>query len=301
MSKQLETYFTLNRLSKSGLSTAADRPYDYYLNYLDPNRIPLDTKALRFGQLSHTMLFELQELCNRYLIVDEDAQLASIGGAKPRATTAYKEWISLVNDSADKDNKTLVFQSHYDKIKAMIQMLERSPIAVALISNGKAEHTVLWECEFTGLEMKAKLDMLHLEFDSLGIPELEHLHGKTVIVDYKTMRSIKTKDIRKDFYAYRYDWQHAIYIDGVSKSMGIDRNDIHFVFIVQEKDEPYLFDFIELSYEQYMTAQGEYARTAQELAPMIEAYTKFGVDPMIAFKAIPNSLTSNVDLPSWNR
>jgi len=301
MSKQLETYFTLKRLSKSGLSTAADRPYDYYLNYLDPNREPLDTKALRFGSLAHAMLFEPQEVYNRYLIADEEAELAAIGGAKPRATTAYKEWISLVNDSADKDNKTLVFQSHYDQIKAMIQMLEKSPIATALVSNGKPEHTVLWECEFTGLEMKAKLDMLHLEFDSLDIPELEHLHGKTVIVDYKTSKSIRPKDIRKDFYGYRYDWQHAVYIDGVSKSMGIDRNDIHFIFITQEKDAPYLFDFIELSYEQYWTAQGEYVRTAQELAPMIKSYTKHGVDPMIAFKAIPNSLTSNVDLPTWNR
>lgn len=301
MSKQLETYFTLKRLSKSGLSTAADRPYDYYLNYLDPNREPLDTKALRFGSLAHTMLFEPQEVNNRYLIVDEETLLLEIGGAKPRATTKYKDAIELAQSTADQLDNVMVFQSHYDKIKAMIQMLERSPIAVALISNGKAEHTVLWECEFTGLEMKAKLDMLHLEFDSLGIPELEHLQGKTVIVDYKTMRSIKSKDIQKDFYGYRYDWQHAVYIDGVSKSMGIDRNDIHFIFIVQEKDAPYLFDFIELSYEQYMTAQGEYVRTAQELAPMIEAYTKFGIDPMIAFKAIPNSLTSDVDLPSWNR
>ncbi len=114
------------------------------------------------------------------------------------------------------------------------------PLATALLSNGKPEQSIFWADEQTGVELRARLDWL---------PDARE--GKRMIVpDYKTADSAHEDAFARSAATYRYDLQIAFYTAAI-RAAGLDE-DPAFVFIVQEKEPPYLVNVCELD----ATAEG---------------------------------------------
>lgn len=76
-------------LSFSSLKCFKESPATF-IEYKLAKREPTD--AMLFGSMLHCLVLEPQDFEKRYLCLDDQDICNSIGGAKPRATKAYKEW-----------------------------------------------------------------------------------------------------------------------------------------------------------------------------------------------------------------
>lgn len=77
------------RLSYSALSAFKESPAKF-VEYKMRKKVTTD--AMVFGSMVHCLILEPQDFDNRYFTFDDSAKCQEIGGDKPRATKAYKEW-----------------------------------------------------------------------------------------------------------------------------------------------------------------------------------------------------------------
>jgi len=77
------------KLSYSALSAFKESPASFVEYKLRQRET---TPAMAFGSMVHCLILEQQDFDNRYFTFDDAAKCQAIGGDKPRATKAYKEW-----------------------------------------------------------------------------------------------------------------------------------------------------------------------------------------------------------------
>lgn len=116
-------------------------------------------------------------------------------------------------------------------VEAMAEALAAHPIAGKVFRNGRPEQTLVWRDERTGIMCRALLDWL---------PD----RGRAW-PDYKTALSAYPDDFRRPADNYGYAQQAAHYLAG-ARALGLAGDDAAFVFVVQEKEPPYLVSVIEL-------------------------------------------------------
>lgn len=291
--EQKETFYDYHadntRIGKSGLDLINKSPLKYYFERIWEGRTPLDTKALRLGKFYHANLFEPERLDLDFFILKERAVMAKIGGAKPRATNAYKEW--LAEQVEECGIRTMVSEEYADLAQPMKDALLRNPSIAYLINlPGECEKTVLWEKN--GVKLKSKYDKIIRNFHS-ELPELEELNGYDVIIDYKTCEDAG-KGALKSIWKYRYDVQNAMYVDAHG-------GDVKFIFIFQEKTFPYLAKMYQLNEEDIEKAREIYLN---DLAKYDACMKKFEAtqDVFASFEGFENDKEIEVVfLPSWER
>lgn len=175
-------------------------------------------------------------------------------------TKAAKE----ARDEAMADFKTPILVADWLTVQAMAAALREHPVAVALLDparGGRPEQTLVWK-HHLGPMARARADWF---------PNIEH--GRVILTDYKTARSAEPRDFGRAAAAYGYHQQVAWYLDGVRATCGV--TDPAFVFIVQEKDPPYLVNVIELDEVALKIGQ---ARNEAAVGTFIEC-TRTGVWP----------------------
>ncbi len=278
------------RIGKSGLDLINKSPLKFYFERIWEGRTPLDTKALRLGKYYHAYLFEPERLDLDFYILKERAKLAQIGGAKPRATTAYKEW--LANEIEECGIKTMVPEEYSDLAQPMKDALLRNPSIAALLNHsGECEKAILWECN--GVKMKSKLDKYIAEFGS-NLPELDELDGYEVIIDYKTTEDATDSGFAKSAYKYFYDKQNAMYVDATG-------GNAKFIFIVQEKSFPYLAKIHQLSEEDIDRGREIYQADVEKYKTCMEKFATTQ-DVFASFEGYENDKEINtVFLPNYPR
>ncbi len=137
-------------------------------------------------------------------------------------------------DQARAEGLTPLLRKDYDRVHAMASALVCHPLATALLSNGKPEQSIFWMDEQTGVDLRARLDWLP-----------DACEGKRMIAaDYKTAESANPDDFSRSAARFGYDLQSSWYRAAV-RATGLDE-DPAFVFIVQEKEPPYLVSVVEL-------------------------------------------------------
>jgi len=77
------------RLSFSALSAFKESPAKF-VEYKMRQKVTTD--AMIFGSVTHCLILEPEDFDNRYFTFDDTEKCQAIGGEKPRATKAYKEW-----------------------------------------------------------------------------------------------------------------------------------------------------------------------------------------------------------------
>ena len=87
-----------------------------------------ESDALTFGSLYDDLLFSSSEdVESKYIVLDDAQILEEIGGASPRSTKKYKEWLAELSDS--NVGKKIVKAEDYDMAIDMINRLQDCGIA----------------------------------------------------------------------------------------------------------------------------------------------------------------------------
>lgn len=225
------------------------------------------TAALLFGQVAHKLLLEPEDFDTDFVVAP----------AVDRRTKAGKEiWEAFLAESFD---RTVVSADVYEQAKAMTEVAKQNPLVASLLE-GHHEEPFFWTDPDTGVDCKVRLDSWYR--DANGVP---------VIIDYKTTTDASYKAFSKDVVSYGYYFQSAMYSEGLIQNnlcprlikgkpkkrwkkdeetgkrkyyteypetivMGGTEGEVmhpRFIFIVQEKSEPYMINVFEMDMD-YLTA-----------------------------------------------
>jgi len=201
-------YFKVKALSSSGLKMLKRSPEKFKYHQDNPTQ---PTPAMEFGTAAHMFILEPEEFFNHYAVCEDDVDRRSA------------KWKLFVADNPDKIHLKV---SEYEQLKAMSEALKRQPLAsIALDHKGEIEVEKYWKDD--GVDFKCKLDK--------WIPHLN------MIVDYKTAKDASQAGFIKSAYSLGYHIQCAQYQAAYEKE-GIKPA---FLFIVQEKEAPYLTEVFE--------------------------------------------------------
>lgn len=103
-------------------------------------------------------------------------------------------------------------------------------------STGMSEVVVVWMDTDTGLWLRAKFDRVLIGAD-----------GSVTIIDYKSAKNSSPAAFARAMWEYGYYTQDAFYSTG-AEVLGLG-DPVRFLFVVQEKDPPYLCTVVELDEE----------------------------------------------------
>lgn len=131
-------------------------------------------------------------------------------------------------DAAYAEGKVPILVADNLVIDAMAASLEAHPVAPLLFATGKAEQSIFWTDEQTGVQCRARLDWL---------PEKQN--GRRIIIpDLKTAVSAEPGEFSRAAARFHYAMQDDQYREAV-RAAGLDP-DPAFVFVVIEKEPPYV-------------------------------------------------------------
>lgn len=178
---------------------------------------PAPTPSLLFGQVFHKMLLEPDAFNDEFVIAPE---------ANRRTKDGKQMWEAFV---ANHENQTIIPVEMYEQAKEMCEAVKREPLAVKLL-NGAAEVPFFWTDEMTGEDCKCRVDVLNTEY------------RQPIIVDVKTTADASTESFIRSAINYGYDFQAAMYSEGVEKNIG---KKAMFVFIAVEKEPPFSVNILQ--------------------------------------------------------
>lgn len=212
-----EEYLKLPGLRASEIKELWRSPAHYKEYHDNP---PEQTAAMKFGEAVHAAIIEPQRFLQEYTAIDDAEIVAQIGGAKPRATTRYKEW--RADFILDNLGKEILDLADFNKVVEIAQVAGKHPIVEALLNEpGQAEMVLQWKHHSTGTKMKARLDWVT---DS----------GR--IIDFKTTEDARENEFSRAMWKYAYHLQAAVYQEAVEEIIG---QSFPFTFVVIEKTAPY--------------------------------------------------------------
>lgn len=142
-----------------------------------------------------------------------------------------------IRDQARAAGAIPLLAADHTTAQAMAAAVHAHPFAAALLHpdrGGIPERSVMWTDARTGVACRARFDLL---------PPVPVDGRRLVAVDYKTAVDASPRAFGRVAASYDYPMQHAWYVDGLRALFGVDAA---FLFIVQEKDPPYLVNVVEL-------------------------------------------------------
>jgi hypothetical protein len=141
-------------------------------------------------------------------------------------------------DSAYTAGKVPLLAADHQRVQAMAAALKRHRLAAALLdpATGVAEQSAFWADPETGVWRRARFDFLR-----------NRATGPTLIVDYKTAESADPEQFRRSAAKFGYHMQDPWYVDAAT-GLGL-ADDPEFLFVVQEKNPPYLVSVVRLDQE----------------------------------------------------
>ena len=198
-----------SHLSYSSLKYALGdmRLWEMYMR----GQLKKESQALTFGSLYDMMLFEPDNVANRFYCLDDTDIVNSIGGRNPRNTKKYREWKAEALQTTENADKELVSTEEWKTAEEMIERLKVSGLYDKRFAGGK--YQVEFNVDLDGIPLKGFLDCLQDD----------------CIIDSKSSRGVNK--FKWDVSGWSYDIQAYIY------TKVFDIKD--FYWVVQEKTFPY--------------------------------------------------------------
>ena len=181
------------------------------------------TPAMVFGTVVHKLFLEPTSFCDEFAVAPIVDRRTKDGKA------IYAEFLASVGD------KTVISADDMATATEMVRVLNRTPFVKALLDGAATETLVTWADEPTGEACKIRCDALKLMRD-----------GTPLIVDYKTTNDASTDAFCRKALSLGYDFQAGMYCQGLETHYGVPAK---FVFIAQEKVEPYAVNILEADEE----------------------------------------------------
>jgi hypothetical protein len=215
-----DQYFSIECASNSGLKHIARSP----LHFITILRTPVEpTPAMIIGSATHTAVLEPHLFDAQYVVLPDERpkrpSSVQLNAKKPSTETLYAiDWWKSFN--AANAGRQVLDAADHDQVRRMADAVRAHPVAADILSAGKAEQSVFWLDEETGVQCKARVDWLRGAYPA----------------DLKTTDSAAPDDFVRSVVRYRYMCQSAMYLDGLA-AVGERVDD--FPFIVVEKQPPY--------------------------------------------------------------
>lgn len=201
-------------LSASGAKLLMEAPakFDYRQHAGEEHRATFD-----FGKAAHALV---------------------LGIGAPVVVLDFDDWRTKAAQAAKVEaheaGSVPILAKDHARVVAMADAIRSNPIAVKLLDpeRGRPEQTLIWHDR---VWRRARVDFL---------PDLDSA-DRLIVTDYKTAADASSAGFSKSAASYGYHMQDAWYGAGVRAVSG--RDDVAFVFVVQEKDPPYLVNVVELT------------------------------------------------------
>jgi hypothetical protein len=213
-----DEYRAIDAINASGLKLLERSPAHFQQARLEPHA---PTAAQALGTLTHLAILEWDRYQALVRVAPDVDRRTKLGKETAAAFEAECAEIGAIVATAEQDQKA----------RAMRDRVMDQPFARALLADGAAEVTLLWQDPETGLDCKARLDWL--------------CGGHEVIADIKTCSSASEWDFRQAARRYDYAIQSVHYSEGAMHSGLGERQ---FILIAIESDPPHgvqLFTFDE--------------------------------------------------------
>lgn len=194
--KEIEQIYNKEKhLSFSSLKAFLQSPKHFFRYKTDAEP---DTKAMKEGTMFHMAILEPDKFKEKYWILDDSEKCAEIGGAKPRATKAYKEWF---NEQIEKNTgRELISKEDYDLYLSMGDYLYKCS-ATSWIMNGLVHKEKGFKFEHNNFSITGKIDG----------------EGNDYCMDLKKVADASFKKVKWTIQDMRYDMQGAIYSYAAAK------------------------------------------------------------------------------------
>lgn len=199
-------------VSSSSLKLVLKSPLSFKNHFIDGVRTE-PTKAMVFGTLVHTAVLEGMDFLRNYFIVPDFGDLRS---SKNRAKR--DEWTASLPFGAQ-----VVTEQEMRDIEGMLNAVLRHKDAMRLLKDGVTEVSGYYADPVTGIKCRIRPDFLG---ENLG-----------VLADLKTTVSCTLDDFSRAIWSYRYDFQMAMYAEGIRVITG--QKIKYPAFIAVEKTPPY--------------------------------------------------------------
>ena len=173
----------------------------------------LDTPALRFGALVHTLILEPEKYQENFVVFNPDDRPEKDKGMTSKLNRAWKV---KLEDECSSGRKYLMTMDQYNLAIKLRNKLFACKEVKAILDNCKTEVPKCWVDFNTMTKCKGKADIVVDDGDML--------------VDIKTTGK-DVSDFKKSAYRYGYNRQAAFYLDGFNAK--------EFVFIVIETNAPH--------------------------------------------------------------
>ena len=199
-------------ISKSDLFKISISPLHFKF-FLEAEEKP-DTPALIFGRAAHKYILEKTDFYNEFAVAPTADRRTKEGKA------AYAEFCE------QNAGKEIISADDLEIIQAMDKAIDANKIAKSILrrKSNKYEQSYFWTDSMTGEKCKCRPDCL------------SKIKGKNYIVDYKTTDSCEDGHFEKACRKYGYKLQAGMYHEGMLNNTF---DDYGFIFIAQEKTEPY--------------------------------------------------------------
>ena len=179
-----EEYFAMDALDQSQLKAFLKNPKEWAYDRLLGDHAP--TEAMRFGTAFHAYLLGTSEV----VCLDEGQSFQS---------KANREW----REEQELAGNIVVSYNNMQLLKRMKDnLIESRPDMYELMEDGVKEQCIVWTDDATGLELKAKPDLIPTGVDYL--------------VDLKTATSANSRDFHRHVIDYGYHIQASFYRQAVA-------------------------------------------------------------------------------------
>lgn len=249
-------YHADDSLSASGAKLLL--PPSVPAKYRQARETPVHKPVFDFGKLCHTLV---------------------LGEGAPIEVCNFDDWRTKpardIRDKSRANGLIPVLASEYDQAKKMTLAVRAHPVAGPLLTGGQAEISLLVTDPDTGVRLRARPDYM------------TQRDGRLTIADYKTAADANPDTFGKTAFNWGYHIQFAWYVH-VARLLELDDNPA-FVFVVQEKTQPFLVSVCELDADAFLLGY----RQMRQAIHIYRECTEAGVWPGYSAEINP------VSLPRW--
>lgn len=194
-----------NVISKTGLDKIRKSPAHFKEWTKNP---PEPTPAMVIGQRCHTAILESHDFLRNLVLQPE---------INKRTKAGKEEWEAFQKAN---EGKIIVKKDEFDQIQGIVNAVYSHPIASEILRDGKAEQSIIWEDEETGIACRCRPD---------------YLRNDDVFVDVKTTVDASFREFQRSVAKFRYHVQSAFYMDGINQHRDVK----NFILIAVEKTPPF--------------------------------------------------------------
>ncbi|MDD2743932.1 MAG: PD-(D/E)XK nuclease-like domain-containing protein [Rhodocyclaceae bacterium] len=219
-------------VSSSGLKKMLISPL-HFQDYLTSKHT--ETPALRVGTAIHAALLEPEVFKDTYVVAPMVDRRTKAG------KVLWEEFMAGVN------GKSVVTEAELSMIGNIADQVKKHRMANALLKAGKAEQSIFWTDEETGIRCKVRPDSL----------------SPYAILDVKSTESAHRESFPRSCVKYNYDLSAAMYQEGVRQLTG---EVVDFVFLAVEKSSPNLCALYKASEEMMVAGYAKFRAALRALA-----------------------------------